>query len=205
MITLKLLDSIQDIEKKINKASSEVINQKLNNSLQTIKNSVKSVASSYILQQPEIQSLYGGYLQGAFGKINASSSAESIRLSVLNSISVVLDKFNPSLKGSLSINIQPNDFLNLLSLTEGHTIYEGGDLHWLNWLLTKGDSIIIIDYYYDPQGGIGRTGLGNMKGGGSFRVPPEFSGTIENNFITRALTNDSIIKNINSIIEKAIQ
>lgn len=205
MITLKLLDSIQEIEKKINKASSEVINQRINKSLQLIKNNVKSIASNYILDQPEIQSLYGGYLQGAFGKINAPSSAESIRLSVLNSISVVLDKFSPSLKGSLSVNIQPNDFLNLLSLSQGHTIYQGGDLHWLNWLLTRGDEIIIVDYYYDPQGGVGRTGLGNMKDGGAFRVPPEFSGTIENNFITRALTNDSIIKDINSIIEKAVQ
>lgn len=205
MITLKLLDSIQEIEKKINKASSEVINQRINKSLQLIKNNVKSVVSNYIFDQPEIQSLYGGYLQGAFGKINASSSAESIRLSVLNSISVMLDKFNPSLKGSLSVNIQPNDFVNLLSLAEGHTIYQGGDLHWLNWLLTRGDAIIIVDYYYDPRGGIGRTGLGNMKGGGVFRVPPEFSGTMENNFITRALTNDSIIKDISSIIEKAIQ
>lgn len=205
MITLKLLDSIQEIEKKINKASSEVINQRINKSLQLIKNNVKSIASNYILDQPEIQSLYGGYLQGAFGKINAPNSAESIRLSVLNSISVVLDKFSPSLKGSLSVNIQPNDFLNLLSLSQGHTIYQGGDLHWLNWLLTRGDEIIIVDYYYDPQGGVGRTGLGNMKDGGAFRVPPEFSGTIENNFITRALTNDSIIKDINSIIEKAVQ
>lgn len=205
MITLKLLDSTQEIEKKVNKASSEVINTRLNKSLQTVKNNIVSIVSNYILDQPEMQSLYNGYLKGAFGKIDSQRSVDAIKLSVINSISVTLDKFTPSLKGSLSINVQPSSFANLLSLPEGHTIYNGGDLHWLEWLLLHGDTIIIVDYYYDPKSGIGRTRLGNMKSGASFRVPPEFSGTIDNNFITRALTNDKIIKDINNILMRTMQ
>ena len=61
-------------------------------------------------------------------------------------------------------------------------------MHWLDWLLKRGDSIIVVNYQYNPQTGIGRSKLGNMVDGGSFRIPPQFSGTIDDNFITRSFS-----------------
>ena len=57
----------------------------------------------------------------------------------------------------------------------------------MDWLLTQGDRIIVVNYMYNPQTGIGRSMLGNMKEGGVFRVPPTFSGTVNDNFVTKAL------------------
>jgi hypothetical protein len=59
----------------------------------------------------------------------------------------------------------------------------------------------VAGYQYNPQTGIGRSKLGNMKTGGSFRVPPEFSGTEQNNFITRALVGSNQEKQISKIFE----
>jgi hypothetical protein len=204
MITLKLLDGLRDIEKKINQASSEVLNSKSTRALPYLKNNIRLLISESILNQPEIQSLYGGYLQGAFGSLDTPKAIQAIKDAVVNSISVDFTKFNKQLKGGFAINVQPADFINLLSIPEGHTLYEGGDLHWMDWLLTKGDAVIVANYYYDPKTGIGRTGLGNMKTGGAFRIPPEFSGIQNNNFITRALTHPLVIEQINKLLQESV-
>jgi hypothetical protein len=127
-----------------------------------------------------------------------------IEQSIINSIDVVFKPFNNNLSGGISINIQPASFVNLLSLQEGFTTYSGGTLHWLDWLLLKGDSIIIIDYQYNPKIGLGRSKLGNMKAGGSFRVPPQFSGSEDDNFITRALTGDMAEGQIMKMLEEVL-
>ena len=92
----------------------------------------------------------------------------------------------------------------MLGLQSGHVIYEGGDLHWLSWLLTLGDSTIVVGYYYDPETGVGRSGLGTMSEGGFFRVPPEFSGTRANNFVTRALIGNKQQEQILNILKSTI-
>ena len=111
-----------------------------------------------------------------------------------------MNKFDNSLNGGLIINIQPTTFQNLLALGEVHVNYANGDLHWLDWLLTRGDEIIVADYYYNPATGIGRSRLGNMKQGGFFRVPPQYSGTTTDNFVTRALNGNNQINQITDII-----
>ena len=92
----------------------------------------------------------------------------------------------------------------MLGLQSGHVIYEGGDLHWLSWLLTLGDSTIVVGYYYDPETGVGRSGLGTMSEGGFFRVPPEFSGTRANNFVTRALIGNKQQEQILNILKSTM-
>ena len=74
---------------------------------------------------------------------------------------------------------------------------KGADLHWLDWLLTLGDKTIVIGYEYKPGTG-GRSGGGTMTKGTAFRVSPSYSGTIEDNFITRAFSNKE--KEVSSIL-----
>ena len=62
----------------------------------------------------------------------------------------------------------------------------GTALPRLKWLLTLGDKIIITEFEVEYKDGSGRSGLASMSEGGTFRVNPSFSGTEENNFITRA-------------------
>jgi len=202
-IKLKLLDSTASIEKNIKSAMAEYINDILQKNQNGIANDIKKFIPSWIKLQPEIQSLLSNdpsSLVGIFG-ITKSPSAivDSIVNSVLGSISFKFIKFSDNLKGGFTINIQPTTFSNLLQLPDGYTNYVGGSLHWMDWLLLRGDEIIVANYQYNPKTGLGRSNLGNMISGGFFRVPPQFSGTLENNFITRALTGQSQIDQINKI------
>lgn len=209
MITVKLLDSLPDIERKVYAAIASQVNTTISRNLSSISNRIKQVAKGWILEQPEIQSLGSGginSLAGQFGipEGGATSVIQSIAISVENSISIKFIPYNNNLRGGFEINIQPSTFDNLLSLPQGHVLYENGDLHWLEWLLKQGDRIIVANYQYNPESGLGRSGLGNMVTGGIFRVPPEFSGTEKDNFITRALIGPSQEKEISKIIEDAL-
>jgi hypothetical protein len=208
-ITLTLTDSIKTVEKNINVAISKSINDKLNKNITRIRDKAKNLVKSWVFIQPEIQSLLlggPGSLVGYFGITTTSQQiVDSIINSVAESIEVKLTKYATDLSGGLEIRFQPSSFINLLSIPEGHTIYGNGDLHWLEWLLNRGDTIIVANYQYNPVTGLGRSGLGVMVSGGSFRVPPQFSGTSDNNFITRALIGKSQEKQIAELLQKVLE
>ena len=196
MLTIKLLDSEKEIEDKIKAAFSEEINNVIQKNIKTLLEQSKNLVVQWISSQPELLSLSAktvGSLKGQFGIRDGQDLSATIDIvnAVKESVSIKFIKYNKKLtSGGLEINFQPSNFTNLLGLQSGHVIYEGGDLHWLSWLLTEGNRAIIIGYYYDPETGVGRSGLGTMSEGGFFRVPPEFSGTRQNNFVTRALIGD---------------
>ena len=93
------------------------------------------------------------------------------------------------ISGGVSLYIQPRTYSNLLSLSSAYQVIEdGGSLPWLSWLLLEGDQILIANYGVKYKAGTGRSGRATMqKNATPFRVDPEYSGTIDNNFITKAL------------------
>lgn len=203
---IQLTESVGEIESKINTAIADEINSRLKNRSLSLKSKIISLVQNSIISQPEIKSLENGYLKGAFGLIGTEEIIQNIYSAVTDSIQVEIKKVNKNLSSiPISISIQPSNFTNLLSLPSGHVYYENGDLHWLNWLLSLGDTIIVANYRYNPTVGLGRSGLGYMKIGGFFRVPPEFSGTLDNNFITRSLLNKDLTNSITDILKGVIQ
>jgi hypothetical protein len=180
-ISIKLLETDKQIANNINLAIAKYLNDLFLNKMSFLVNSVKSIIPNWIMSQPEILSLMSSdpsSLAGQFGiRGGADNILSSIISSVVDSTEVKFVKFSNTLKGGLEFNFQPSSFANLLALPAGHTIYQDGDLHWLEWLLKRGDSIIVTNYTYNPSSGLGRSGLGNMIPGGAFRVPPQFSGT----------------------------
>jgi hypothetical protein len=210
MITLKIIDSLAKIDKNVNKAIAEHLNRVITRNQTSVLTKCKNLAQNWLVSQPEIQSLISSSpdsLSGQFGIPAGSvrSVVNRIIVAVKNAITPKLVLFNDKLKGGLEINFQPKGFVNLLGLPEGHVIYQGGDLHWLDWLLKRGDNIIVVNYQYNPISGLGRSGLGIMVPGGSFRVPPQFSGTDDNNFITRALVGPDQEKQITQIFQNALK
>jgi hypothetical protein len=208
-ITLKLLESVDQIENNILSAIATQFNASMKSSKVKILQEINLLLPSWISSQPEMESLSSGgtsSLIGQFGiTISAASIINAIISSVVSSTSISVVPYNNKLKGGgIEVNIQPDNFANLLNLPQGHSIYKDGDLHWLDWLLNRGDEIIVVGYEYNPQTGLGRSRLGNMKEGGSFRVPPQFSGTDQNNFITRALTGSEQEKQIAKIFENIL-
>lgn len=208
-ITLQLVESADKIEGDILSALADQFNSILKSKKDILLQGVKSSIPPWMFAQPEIQSLLSSdpsSLVGQFGiTYSPTSIVNAIIFSVINSTTISIVPYNNKLKGGgLAINVQPDNFSNLLSLFQGHSVYRGGDLHWLEWMLMRGDETIIVGYEYNPQTGLGRSGLGNMTRGGTFRVPPQYSGTVDNNFITRALIgprqNDDITKLIKKVL-----
>ncbi len=196
MITVKLLESNQEIQRNINKAIAEHFNKIIRNKNRKILGKLKLSVGQWVRSQPEIESLLSegeiNSLNAQFGlrSGDAQSAVDGIVSAVVDATQINVKKLNEKLEGGIDFLFQPKDFGNLLALPQGHvTTDKGADLHWLDWLLTAGERIIVVGYKYKPDSE-GRSGGGTMEGGGSFRVDPRFSGTLDNNFITRALSGN---------------
>ena len=209
-LSVNILETDSQIARAINKALAKEINSLINKNNNKVLRELREQIRTWVLQTPEISSLLTQGLEyslnALFGLTPSSSpsAVDAIASSVAEATSITVNKVSErNLAGNIQFHFQPTDFGNLLGLPEGHQLSEEGiDLHWLDWLLTKGDAVIVQGYFYDPQGE-GRSGGGTMKLGGSFRVPPEFSGTLDNNFITRVF--DDKQKAIESILAKVMR
>ena len=198
-ITIELVDSFDVINSKINKAIAKEMNKRISRRAAKGRDTFKKVIFQWVMEQQEMQSLMA---QGVPGSLNAAfglthPNVGDIASSVASAMSIKFTKISDTLKGGIEFNFQPDNFANLLGLAEGHQVTEmGSDLHWLDWLLTKGDTVIIKGYTYRPSTE-GRSRGGTMELGGFFRVDPKYSGTKENNFITRSFEGrDKVLNKI---------
>jgi hypothetical protein len=208
MISIKLLDSMKTISSKINISLSDLVNQQLKSKKGQVESGCRSLASEWISSCPEMVDLAAGVLSGPFGLYKGSESvavgaiSNAVKSSVFARVQTVSKDFT---KGGIFIYFQPSNFANLISLPQGHVDYDGGDLHWLKWMLEFGDRIIVKNYSYKPNSGIGRSGMGSMTNSGSFRVPPGYSGTVDDNFITRALSGKEQESQLNLLLESILK
>tara|TARA_R110000751_G_scaffold127995_4_gene230079 strand:- start:2092 stop:2721 length:630 start_codon:yes stop_codon:yes gene_type:complete len=209
MISINIEESDRQIYKKVNQAMADHINEKVRSKSRALISKLKTVISVWVKTQPEIVSLLQEgvpqSLNAQFGLPpgSANKAVDQIVNAVVDSTQVKISKVDRKLSGTIEFNFQPSTFANLLSLSSGvNTTEEGSKLNWLSWLLVEGDKIIIVGYRYQPSEK-GRAGGGNMVRGGAFRVSPQFSGTLDNNFITRAFRgrNSEITRLISGIFK----
>lgn len=195
---VKLLDTNDSIAQNLLRALLPDINKYFDKIYQVMKDKIPKILIKHIQLQPEYDSLLNGSLKAEFGLVDSASRVSQILSTIENSLNIQTKPISitgKQLKGSIKIQMIQKDFSDLLSLGAASFISEkGSQLNWLEWLLLEGDSIIIADYAFVvgsfPSS---RTGMGIMKqfGGPSWRVPPEFAGSINNNWITRAITSAS--------------
>jgi len=191
-ISITLNDSNAEISKKINKILSEQISKTIIKNRAKVTRRLKEAIKGWLRQSPEVSSLLA---QGVPESLNAlfglppgaaHAAVSAIVDSVADASEIRISRLSSNFSGEIVFNFQEKSLSNLIGLGEGHQITAfGEDLHWLDWLITKGDTIIVKGFFYQPSNK-GRSGGGTMKIGGSFRVPPEHAGTAGNNFITRA-------------------
>jgi len=189
----------QQIPLKLMQAAASQLHKALKRDLKKIEKACRQTTID-ILQKSDfyVDMLYGTQLRGEFGIPNGQE--QQVMNAVVNAVSddtyLEYDKItatNNSFQGGLTLGIGTNAWSKLLSLPKGVVQTAKGQLlPWLSWSITRGDSIIILGYDVFFQNGFGRSGLAIMKEGHTvWRVPSKFSGTINNNWISRA-----IIKNI---------
>tara|TARA_R100000152_G_C6740859_1_gene164646 strand:+ start:290 stop:943 length:654 start_codon:yes stop_codon:yes gene_type:complete len=204
-----------ELERKLIKELDKILNKSMIKSAKELTPIVQEIIKKSLLESEDLKALSSGDLIGEFGirSSTAATVAQQIALNV--SQTVIVSPMNVSLKtkrGGISLKVQPNDLQNVLSIPNGSYTYysrrykKDVTINWLDWFLTKGDAIIVAKFYFEESGGAGRSGRGSMQKGGSWRVRPEYSGTLEDNAVTRALqskkTKDEITKSIEKVIKK---
>lgn len=202
---IKIIDSNNKIENNVLDACRDELKKMFTKAIPKIRADVINLTVDALSGSPEIQSLKHGTLKFDFGLTEDPTTA--IIYAVANSINVYFKGLRLNKRSTtnvLSIYIQPSDFQNLLNLPDAYSVTElGNSLPWLKWLLTAGDAILIkgyhVEYGNSPNS---RSGGAIMVPQSIFKVNSAFSGTEDDNFITRALANYD--KELATIVEKSI-
>ena len=191
-ISLELIESLSTIEANIYKSLAAELNKRIKSKARRMSSILKHYVKIWVMESKEINSLLHqgvpSSLNAAFGLTPGTPAAavDAIASAVSGAITIQFKPISQKLTGSVTFHFQPTDFAELLGLPQGHQLTEmDTDLHWLEWLLLKGDLVVVKGYLYQPSNS-GRSGGGTMDIGGMFRVPPQFAGTADDNFITRA-------------------
>lgn len=189
-------------------------------SIPGIKDKWKGLISEAIKNCPEYKSLVdsGGELRAELGVTNAEAVLDSVINEVINSIQIIPKPFSSSSNKIVGGYIIKSDldYSQILSVDgASYTSYSkkngGTTVEWLKYLLLQGLDFFPEDYRVVFKASpASRTGLAVMVEGGSYiigksssRVPSKFSGTVDNNFITRAL--NPVIKTMEQIILKELK
>ena len=188
MLNIKILESDRQIAALINKGLASAFDKTIKQNVPALRTKMRSIIAGALYNSDEIRSLSGGTLMADFGL--TSDPSNNIVSSVVASMTITTKRTTSSssaIRGGFTLTLQPSDYTNLLSLPSAQQLIDGGSIPWLEWLLTLGDSIIIANFgvEYSP---FGRTGKALMtESAKPFKVNSSFSGTPNNNFITRAI------------------
>lgn len=217
-ISISLVESQKQIEELIARELSKIVRSIFKEAAGPIKSAVKKVVHRAIVNCPEMQSLNGGVLQWDLGLTGAKASAyvDKWGKAVAESVDVQVTKpviTSKTATGGIIINVQPGSYDNrpmepLSSIWDGdkEAATKAAELDAV--LLTWGDRLLVVGYDIE-YGAFGRSGgahmVGNQDGGWGIsrnlsRVPPEYAGTLNDNFVTRALEGQKVQVEIENVI-----
>jgi hypothetical protein len=188
---VEIVESNSVIATRVKRALRGRMNAVFSKASKIIDSGLTTRVSQWIIDSPEIQSVLSGSLRGDFGIVSPAESVAEIVKAIERSVVIEWLPLNAALEGiALNIKVQPSDLANVLNAVSPVVTKKGESLPWIEWLLLAGDSPVVMNYHVE-EGDFGITGQAHMVRGGSYRVGrvnPSFSGTIEDNFITRALS-----------------
>lgn len=210
--SLKLLESDSEISKRILDEMRLKIEKAINTSISGISNEIKILIGDALRNQPEYTSLVAGTLKAELG-IADNSSVVNVINALIETLSVKNNGVKVSAKGlsgGFVLTMMKSDDMNGVIFSEAANVVDskGYSLPWLEWLLLKGNEIIVKNYSVKYGSfGYSRSGMAIMTpSSDSWRVPPQFSGTEKDNWTTRAINSveTSVYKIIQTNIEKHI-
>ena len=208
--SISLIETNSKIRGYILESMKKTLDNTFSRVISSIKQDLQKLVIKALQAEPEYTSLISGELRREFGIADTSNVdtavknlAESILITKKN-ISIN----NNGLSGGLEISIINNqDYGGALLDFSGQVIdnERGYSLPWLEWLLLKGSAVIIKNYEV-KLGSNPRSRSGDaimIESTSSWRVPPAFAGTINNNWTTRALSN--IENELNNLIKSKFE
>jgi hypothetical protein len=207
--TLRLIESNSEIQRLILENIKDYLEPRINSSIHNIQNELSTLVADGLRQEPEYQSLMSGQLKAELG-LPDGGMVDSIITHLSNATEVSRQSLRVTqngISGGFIIRmIKSDDLGGALNQVSASINIDGGSLPWLEWLTLRGNEILVKDYTVqfgpNPRS---RSGLAIMKpsSGDKWRVPPAFVGTINNNWITRAISR--IENNVYNLFIKNIE
>jgi hypothetical protein len=193
-----------ELAKQVSGAIAEKLNRRLPDITQTIKRKLDNNIHKNLSESPALLSLQSDGrddLRSELGleKGIALHAKDEIVQAVQAFTTVDFVKFvsgGQDIFARFTIEILPVNYIEILTKLVDNAAYvstpSGVLIEWLRWLLQLGDRTIIPGYRVTEKitasvRNRSRSSLSLMIKGGSFRIRPQFSGTENDNFITRAL------------------
>lgn len=212
---LPSLQTDESIEKLMVDQMVRKVNALFKKSIASIEQSLKIVLRPIFINSPEYKSIVDGKLMANFGMYPGQGEflANSVVNKIMESLQIVYSPIRRSgknVRGGLTIQFVKGDFSDILELPAAKlTVDDGTELPWLEWLTIRGDAIIISGFsIVFGNFNTSRSDMAIMvkSDSGTWRVPPEFSGTAEDNWITRAIFRnyDYIVDTATKIIESSL-
>lgn len=211
-LSLKLIESDSQIRVQILQAIKDYIQPAFTKTQQSIQTMLPNKIKTVIMAEPEYNSLLTSQLKYELGIPDADVRIDALfdawsQSALIDSKSIKIT--SQGLSGGFSINMIKSDFSDILSLSAA-TITDsisGQIVPWLQWLLLEGSKILIRDYKVQlGPNSRSRTGNAIMVSTQkeNWRVPPEFAGTVNNNWITRAIErlDTTLLNDIEKELEK---
>lgn len=207
-INLKIIETDQQINKEILNALLPEVTNFMNNGVNTIKRELPAILQNAIVNTPEYSSILNGKLKYEFGIPDSNVKLNNLVDLWIENIKYPYMKpriIGNKIKSSFEVNAVRVDFAEVLYSNDALVIdnIRGYNLPWLEWLLLEGNKTIISkqEVVIGPNK-FSRTGNALMRDSNkSWKVPSEFSGTVTNNWITRAV--DGVEGNIQSLLDRA--
>jgi hypothetical protein len=212
-LEFKIIESNSEIRNLILNAMKEHLNIVFSKAVNEIIVEVKNIVSEALKKEPEYESLISGTLRYEFG-IPDTGAVDNVIEEMVNTLNLQykpITQNNLGLSGGYVLTMIKSDDINGIINSQSAKVVDGTrgyELPWLNWLLFQSNKPIVKNYEVkigpNPSS---RTGMAVMVDSNkNWRVPPEFAGTISNNWTTRAIekTENRILKAMQTYVEKYI-
>jgi hypothetical protein len=207
--TVSLVENNAEIQQAILTAMLPQCGKILEKAKQYLLSEIPVVISKAIVNQPEYFSLTSGILRLELGIPDAEQKvAELINRWISQPY---IRTTGPTIKSgqissSISVSYIRSDFADVigLDLSEVRDINTGSIIPWLKWLLLDGSIDLVqgYDVVFGPNPR-SRTGGAVMRSSSkNWSIPNNFTGTEQDNWITRAI--NSVSNDIQSVLQKAI-
>ena len=211
---IEITTSPSEFKKMVMQAIADHINSIAIKIAADVTETIKPLVYDAVHDCHEMQALRSSDLRAAMGlnPPQARDVSKQIAESVSSSLIVESGKVTPkNLSTMISIYVQPAGLDNVLSVggsTVDYTSTEGKQvtIPWLDWLLTEGDRILVSGFSLELGQGLGRSWGGRMVEAptGSWRIEPQYAGTLTDNFVTRALAEKKLESAISKEIMKSV-
>lgn len=201
-IKLKLTTPTKQIESMMLEAIAEEYNKRLHLIGDIVQTKLAFLMVERIKDSDEYRELVNGRLAVEFGLVDAEHRLNTIIRQWIDSISIVFKEVKPKVRtvtGGFTITAIPSDFNDVIGLAESTVFSKGGEVPWLKWLLLDGYKNLIANYdiqYGNYARSRTQSALMIKSPGKYYKIPNEFAGLIDDNWITRIFDIDAELENI---------